>query len=53
MSGIQSITQVHLHSGDRGRDDQIRGILTIDQVDVLPGDGGRGRDRMIRLEVLK
>jgi hypothetical protein len=31
----------------------MRLLRTIDQVDVRPGDEGRGWDRMIRLDVLK
>ena len=34
---------------EMGRDDQMRGTQTIDQIDVLAGDG----DRMIRLKVLQ
>ena len=36
-----------------GWDDQMRDIKTIDQVHVLPGDGWRGWDGMIRWEILK
>ena len=33
-------------------DDQMRVIQTIDQVHLHPGDG-RGRNKMIRLDILK
>ena len=38
---FQTIAQVNVLSGEDGSDDQIRGILTIDQVHVHPGDTRR------------
>ena len=38
---------------EMGWDDQMRDLKTIDQVHVLPGDGWRGWDRMIRWEISK
>jgi hypothetical protein len=39
MSGIQTIDQVHVPSGE---DDQMRSLKTIDQVHVLAGENGIG-----------
>ena len=36
-----------------GWDDQMRDVKTIDQVHVRSGDGGRGWDGMIRLDIFK
>ena len=37
-----------LETGKEGWDDQMRGIQTIDQDHVRPGNGGRRWDEMIR-----
>ena len=57
MRGLQTLHQVHVHSGRRvkrmGWDDQLRVLQTIDCVHVLSGDGWKEWDDKIRWEVFK
>ena len=50
MRAIQAIDQVHVLPREGRKNDQMRSIQTIDQLEdhVRPGDGGRGWDGVIR-----